>query len=340
MKILKFFFCFIKTTSKLSEEHLISQHHRVVVKQSLHDAVDIPNMKVFLFLLLGLLFATCIEGDTYLRGHEEEADINLLHSHVFKERIARLDNRGDISKQSVISPDYTHEVIFVIKQKNIVELTRILHDVSNPSSPNYGHHLTKKEVSAMTSNPTSRDAVIAYLESSGAKVTAVSLDSEYVTASAPVRLWNDLFHTEFFLFHQTEMNNNKSKRLIRAEKYWIPRTLESHVESVFNTIQMPTKLFGGPVIAQSSIESAKSHDKHYPQVAEVQRRNHRHSAVAFPFPGYVWPAILTDTYNIGDARGTSLSTQAIFATIEQYYSPADLLMFQENVGPLAIIIIF
>jgi subtilase family serine protease len=214
-------------------------------------------MKIFLCLLLELLLATCSEGDTYLR-HEglpsiQEKDVNLLNSHVFKENVAGLDKRSDISKQSVISPNYIHEVIFAIKQKNMDELTRILHDVSNPSSPNYGHHLTKKEVSSVTSNPTSRDAVISYLQLSGAKVTAISLDSEYITASAPVSLWNELFHTEFFQYLQTELRSGKINKLIRAEKYWIPKTLESHVESVLNTIQMPMKVFGSPSISVSPI---------------------------------------------------------------------------------------
>ena len=69
-----------------------------------------------------------------------------LQTHVFREHLPGLSSRTDIIKQRRVHQDFSHEVIFAIKQKNMDKLTSILHDISNPYSPNYGQHWTRDEV--------------------------------------------------------------------------------------------------------------------------------------------------------------------------------------------------
>jgi subtilase family serine protease len=191
-----------------------------------------------------------------MRGSENRDLYNLnddieIKPHVFKERIAGL-RRPDLIKLNRISPETDHKVIFVIKQRNLEELKRILHDVSDPSSINYGKHKTRQEVADLTANLISRDYLVSYLTSVGATDLSETLDGEYVTANAPIRLWEEMFHTEFFMFHQTQ-DLDRIKKFVRAEHYYIPVSLDAHVESVFNTVQMPIEMFGIPIILPEPI---------------------------------------------------------------------------------------
>ena len=47
---------------------------------------------------------------------------------------------------------------------------------------------------------------------------------------------------------------------------------------------------------------------------------------------YMTPSKIRSFYNVGNAQGSALSTQAIFATIQQYFSPSDLTLFQQYAG--------
>jgi hypothetical protein len=56
------------------------------------------------------------------------------------------------------------------------------------------------------------------------------------------------------MFHQTHDVDHVLK-VGRAEHYSIPAGLDLHVESVFNTIQMPLRSFGGPIISPIPIHN-------------------------------------------------------------------------------------
>ena len=232
----------------------------------------------------------------------------------YREPMPQLTARRDIVRQIRSHQDQRHEVTFVIRQRNLGQLTDILHDISNPLSPNYGQHMTGEEVAAMTSNPDAHDAVVTYLLAKGAIIVFETLHGEYVKASAPIDTWERMFNTEFFTFHQSH-SDIKVDKVTRAERYWIPLELDQHVESVFNTIQMPTRVVGSLPILQ-------------PLAAESEKE----TLAIKTFPGYVTPEKLKAAYNVGTNKGSSSSTQAVFSTIDQYFSPADLAFFQSVTG--------
>lgn len=227
-------------------------------------------------------------------------------THAYKESIPRFSNRDDVYRGNRIHNSVEHQVVFVIRQSNMEELTRILHDVSDPLSPNYGQHLSKSEVVELTSNAKSRNILESYLAESGALVTSETLGGEYVTASAEISVWEKMFDTEFFTFHQTQ-HDGKINRVVRAEKYSIPRDLEPHIESVFNTIQMPPQIFG---------------DNTSPKIVP-----HDIVGSAYNFPGHTTPARIRAAYNVGTTKGSVKSTQGVFAAASQYYTPSDVSFF-------------
>ena len=148
----------------------------------------------------------------------------------------------------------------MIHPKDIGELTRKLYDVSDPESENYGQHLTRSEVVTMISNPQGRDAVVKYLRLNGATVVSQTIDGDFITASATIDTWERIFDTEFFTFHQTQLNR-KVKEVIRAESYSIPRELKAHVKHVLRVVDIPLPLRGGLGSSQSSSPSSSNMER-------------------------------------------------------------------------------
>ena len=229
-------------------------------------------------------------------------------SHVFQEAMPYLQTRDDVVKNARVLSDVIHEVIFVIKQLNMKELSRILHDVSDPLSVNYGQHLSRLEVSSLTSNPESLSLVSSFLEESGARIKSVTLDGDFVTCEAPISVWESLLNTEFYSFQQKKLNGEYTHS-IRAETYSVPAHLEAHVASILNTIEMPYNERGGESIFKELTDDLR-------KTAEY---------------GVVTPAKLNSVYNM-TGSGSEKSTQAIFATIGQNVSPTDLTQFQTDHG--------
>lgn len=226
-------------------------------------------------------------------------------NHVFKERMPQLEMRTDITKMNRVDLDHLHKVVFVIRQKNMIELIRILHDVSDPASENYGHHLTRDEVAGLTSNPESHDALGLYLLSEGVRIVAETKGGEYVTGEAPIEIWERMFNTAFFVYHQRQKNGS-IKEVVRAEMYSIPRELDAHVESVLNTVEMPQIRRGGQLTGKTSNTDMR----------------------LASYPGAVTPQKLKAYYNMSKSVGNSRSTQAIFAAGDQNFSPIDLKKYQ------------
>ena len=228
-----------------------------------------------------------------------------LHTHVFKESSRDLSIRTNIEKRGRMRHDQTHEVIFAVQQKNMDELTSILYDISDPDSPNYGQHWSKDDVTEFTSNPEGRDAVVLYLNSNGASVVSETRAGEYITARAPVKIWEKMFSTEFFAFRMTH-SDASVENFIRAEHYSVPRELDKHLASVFNTIEMfdqiPKQTQSIPMAKKGEFSTAGT--------------------------GYMTPDSLRSYYNMTGTSGSINSTQMIYGSIGQYFSPANLATFQ------------
>ena len=266
---------------------------------------------IWMVVLLVHILCQC---DSYNSRIEDNTNIDHgipLHTHVFKESINYASTRGDIEKRNRAHHNHHHEVVFVIQQKNMDELTTILDDISNPFSPNYGQHWTRDEVADFTSNQEGCNAVASYLQSNGASVISETLAGEYIIAKAPVKVWEKMFDTEFFSFLVTH-HGGSSETVIRAEQYSVPRDISKHVSSVLNTIEILDMSSSPP-----------------PRVPFASKFGKFSSQVEF---GYMYPSKLRAYYNMSETMGSVNSTQMIYATVGQYYSPKNLADFQAEHG--------
>ena len=240
----------------------------------------------------------------------EEPTILQSSTHVLKEGMPLLSSRSDLIKRSPLHDDHIHEIIFVLQQRNIDELTRILHDVSDPMSANYGHHLSGEQVGAITMNPEARDAVVTYLSAHGATIVSETLHSEFISATAPVSVWNKMLDTVFMTFHQRQIDGD-IEEIVRAEKYSVPKELDEHVDCVMNTIEMPVVL------------TRKSKTYKLPSSTGIKARFSESD-----YSGYVLPTTIRKYYNLSSNHGNGFSTQAIFGGRMDYLNPTDLAKFQ------------
>ena len=245
-------------------------------------------------------------------------------THIFKESAPLLSSRMDLIRRSSANMDHVHELMFVVQQQNMDKLTDILHDVSDPASPNYGQHMSVEQVSAMTLNPVARDAIIDYLHSRGASVTSEILSGDLITAKAPISVWEKVLDTKFYIFHQIQPHGGILES-VGAEKYSVPRELDKHLESVLNVIDLPyhTSL---PTRSRSMSMSMSSTPP-----ANRRSRSGFRSLVTDP-PGFVRPQEIRAFYNLTTVYGSAQSTQAAVAFGKNYYSPQSLANFQKYIS--------
>jgi subtilase family serine protease len=88
------------------------------------------------------------------------------------------------------------------------ELKEKLLDVSDPLSVNYGKHMTKDEVHSMTANPTANLKIKEYLTVKGAQVLSETLGGEFISARGSIKVWEEIFKTEFFSFNHIRAEND------------------------------------------------------------------------------------------------------------------------------------
>ena len=217
----------------------------------------------------------------------------------------------------------SHEVTFVIQQKNIEKLRSVFHEVSDPAHPNYGNHLTQKEIIDLTSNPESYEEVLTYLKASGAEIMPASPSKVFITARAPLSLWERMFDTKFDVysirsdqksFESHPVGQNKTT-FIRALKYSVPLSLDAHVAAVKSIVETPMELLRSQ--SQTPVKLTNSVDKsHFSETSRLAA-------------GYVTPQLFNDMYNIKNNTGHPRATQTAVQGFGQVFSPEDLAYFQE-----------
>lgn len=123
--------------------------------------------------------------------------------------------------------------MIAIRQNNIDKLRDILEDVSDMKSPNYGKHLTREEVVAMTADPSKAKMVIEHFVKKGAKLVKKTAHGEYITLRAPIGLWEETFTAHF-----EEMELEAGRRQVRSLEFSIPEELFDHIAYVSNILQV------------------------------------------------------------------------------------------------------
>ena len=111
-----------------------------------------------------------------------------------------------------------HSVVFAVAKLNMDKLRKILDDISNPFSANYGNHLSRTEVSKLTSNVQGSQKLLKFLENHALvnnerlEILQMTPNKDYITARASVAHWERFFNTEFHLFHRKRIPGQENKK--------------------------------------------------------------------------------------------------------------------------------
>eukprot|EP01032_Pedospumella_encystans_P018132 gene18132-20648_t len=178
--------------------------------------VAILNAAMFAFLLKSVLavflFAVYSTGAATLHRLSESGERHDSRSlkpdtNRFKQSTkfkniesAKLSYRPEITKKSRVQSDVLHRVVIVRKQNNLNKLEKILLDVSDPASTNYGNHLPKESIATLTANPEAVKYIKDFLVANNIHDWNASRYDDYISAVGPVHVWERLFDTQFYEF--------------------------------------------------------------------------------------------------------------------------------------------
>jgi tripeptidyl-peptidase I len=283
---------------------------------------------VVVLALFGVLLQNASSFPFKSAIHYDQSDLRVAHSlldtevdggksslHSFRETTAGLSNHPNFLKGSRASPKEIHEVVFVVKEKNLDELKRILYDISDPASANYGNHMSFEEIENLVSNPVAHQEVVSYLTAAGATVMQGATRGECITARAEVGVWERMLNTEFHSYSKVGVASVSGRSdFIRTEQYSVPASLDDHVAFVMNTVQVPVTRFQRDFL-----------DDHY---SIEKSRKSRFSEASSTYEGFTSPSQILARYNIADNSGHPRATQAALEAFGQKFCPEDLVLFQ------------
>jgi tripeptidyl-peptidase-1 len=208
--------------------------------------------------------------------------------------------RNDYNIGDIAPLESNHIITIAIKNNNVEIMKDKLLDISDPTSYNYGKYLTFEEVGDIIRNDASTNIVTTWLINNGCNIIASTINGDYIRVQSTIGKFSTLFDSEFYHF------SNNDKIVYRALKYSLPEEIYNHVETILDLIHLPVD-----IDKKTTISTIEKHDNTISSTA------------------YITPAKLQSYYNI-DGIPDSLSTQSIFATINQTFSPDNLELFQSH----------
>lgn len=137
---------------------------------------------------------------------------------------------------------------------------------------------------------------------------------QFIVAHVPIVTANKLLHANFYVYQHKDVHG---KQFLRTEAFTMPEDIKDHIDFIGETVQFPSfsKRVSGPVINAFTPKVNKS-------VSGGRIIN-----------GYVTPELINKVYNIDDNDVKSPeSTQSLFEALGQNFCPADLALFQQEMG--------
>lgn len=225
-----------------------------------------------------------------------------------------LRGRHKWTKKDRAHPATSHDLLLVVKLRSQKQLEHVLFDRSNLSSPNYGKWLSSEEASALLFDTEAVRAVHDALEAAGIVVVKTTPGGELVRATASVQVWEQLLQCEFHVYESHEQNMGIH---IAANSYSVPSHLSNYVEGILKAVELPDFNNAHVTVSRSSNWTNLQDIGSVATITPALIRSHYKMPSAAPKGS---PAALM-------SRNT---TQAVFASLGQHWSPEDLENFQRK----------
>jgi len=211
----------------------------------------------------------------------------------------------DWVKRERAEPEEWVRLVFAIRQKNLDKLEKILFEVSDPKHPKYGQHLTHKEIGQLTRDLQALRGAQSFLKRHGVNKFRVTANGDFIIARMTVAKAEEILDTEFYHFYSAA----KDQKIIRTHQYTLPLAVFDFIDYVGYTIQFPPTLIPTPII--------RSYD----------------SKGGYTADGNATPDLIASYYSITTRTVQNQgSTQSLFESLGQDFSPSDLTAFQQKYG--------
>jgi tripeptidyl-peptidase I len=211
-----------------------------------------------------------------------------------------------VVKEKILDKNVLHEVVLVLKQKNLDYLKSLVDEISDPDHRNYQNFLSMEKVHSLTTNLVLYSKVKEIMENRGFVVRKDG-NYQYMTVSASVAIVEQMFQAEFFSGKIHDL------KFVSSNGYIIPLELRDHIDSVFGIIDYPT------------FDEMDLSDSYRRFLSESGDENYLDSL-----------EILKSVYDIRNLSSSPYATQAIFATsstsVNGSASLADIRQFQNLYG--------
>ncbi|GAP88031.1 putative subtilisin-like protein [Rosellinia necatrix] len=140
-------------------------------------------------------------------------------------------------KRDRATPSQVLPIRIGLRQRNIENAERYIHEVADPTSPNFGKHWSAEKVANMFA-PTSetKGAVVKWLVDSGIERPRISLSKghNWVQFDGTVEEAEHLFATEYWHYQHVEDGGLR----LAVDSYSLPDHVQKHVDFVMPTIQL------------------------------------------------------------------------------------------------------
>ncbi|CDO72763.1 hypothetical protein BN946_scf184994.g16 [Trametes cinnabarina] len=237
---------------------------------------------------------------------------------------ARASSPAGFMHSGPASPDTILNLRLALVPGDIPGLERALYDVSSPSSPQYGQHLSKEEVEHFVApKPESLAAVYLWLAEHGIDAKTLTPAGDWIGFSIAVEKASELLNTNFSVFTHQDTGITS----IRTLSYAIPADLRDHIQLVHPTVSFSNPRSPGPAfhavqpVAPSRVKRSAAADS-----ATVP------AACASPTP--IRPKCLQELYSIPTALAKSTSNHiGVIGYNDNSANLADLQSFLTNFRP-------
>lgn len=224
--------------------------------------------------------------------------------------------------------DHVLNLKISLKQDKLDDLIGHLYQVSDPTHPRYGAHLSKEDVDALIApSSDSVDLVEAWLNHHDVDPSAVQRSSagDWLSLSVPVSQAEHMLGTKYSVF----FNPSTSTYLVRTTSYSLPKAIHSHVNVVAPTTyfgsmkKMKTTSFVDPAI--QAISDADITEQRKTLAKGLQGL----AAVPSSCARTITPACLQALYNTTGytPKATAVNKMGVAGYLEEFANDADLQTF-------------